>query len=183
MTYDEAMKKYNSDKPDVRKKEEKFAFLWVVDFPLLEYSEDDKRWYAKHHPFTSPKSMKEFDKKPEQMVAKAYDLVLNGSEIGGGSIRINDPEMQRKMFDTLGLKKKEYEDKFGFLLNAFKIGVPPHGGIAFGIDRMIAIMAGEESIRDVIAFPKNKDAKDLMLDSPSEVSKQQLKDLGIDIKK
>jgi aspartyl-tRNA synthetase len=177
--YADAMKEYGCDKPDIRKKGEKYAFCWVIDFPLLEYSEEDKRYYAMHHPFTSPKSMEEMDKDPGKIVAKAYDLVLNGTELGGGSIRISNHEMQTKMFELLGLKKEEYEDKFGFLLNAFKSGVPVHGGIALGLDRMISLMAGEESIREVIAFPKNKDAKDLMLDAPSEVAKEQLDELGI----
>ena len=179
ITYAESMEKYGRDNPDLRVGDEKFAFTWVVDFPLVEYSEDDQRWHATHHPFTAPKSMEEFTKDPKDMKAKAYDLVLNGSEIGGGSIRISDPEMQRKMFDTLGLEKEDYEDKFGFLLNAFRVGVPPHGGIAFGLDRMVSLMANEDSIRDVIAFPKNKEAKDLMLDAPSGVSRNQLDELGI----
>ncbi|HLC54001.1 MAG TPA: aspartate--tRNA ligase [Candidatus Nanoarchaeia archaeon] len=180
MSYDEAMKKHNSDKPDIRKKDEKFAFLWVLDFPMFEYREEDKRWYAMHHPFTSPMPRSNFAK-PESVKAKAYDLVLNGVEIAGGSIRIHDSETQNKVFNVLGINEKEAQQKFGFLLEALSHGAPPHGGIAFGLDRLLQIMTGSSSIREVIAFPKNQAAQDVMLDTPSEVSAAQLKEVHIKV--
>ena len=158
--------------------ENQLNFLWVVDFPLLEWSEEEKRYVAVHHPFTSPKD-KDFDKDPANAVAKAYDLVLNGVELGGGSIRIHDAELQAKLFSVLGISPEEAEDKFGFLLKAFKFGPPPHGGIAFGLDRMIWLLAGAESIRDVIAFPKTQKAVCLLTDAPSSVSEKQLRELHI----
>ncbi len=184
ITYNDAMKKYKTDKPDLRKNknnEKEFAFCWIVDFPLFEYSEEEARFKSMHHPFTMPnlKNSKDFDKNPEQAKSLAYDLVLNGHEIGGGSIRIHNPEIQQRIFDVLKISKKEANEKFGFLLKALSFGAPPHGGIAIGLDRLIAVMAEEESIRDVIAFPKNKEARDVMLDSPSEVNKQQLKEVHI----
>ncbi|MBM3200342.1 aspartate--tRNA ligase [Candidatus Woesearchaeota archaeon] len=182
MTYDQAMKDHNSDKPDMRKdkaNKDEHAFLWVVDFPLLEWSEDEGRLMAMHHPFTSPKNVNDLKENPEKAKAKAYDLVLNGTELGGGSIRIHRRDVQMEMFKALGIGKEEAEEKFGFLLNAFRYGSVPHGGIAFGLDRMCAILSHEESIREVIAYPKNKDARDLMLDAPSEVNEQQLTDLGL----
>jgi aspartyl-tRNA synthetase len=182
ITYDNAMKKYGRDSPDVRTKEEKekgkLSFVWVVDFPMFEYDSDDKRWKAVHHPFTSPDESADFTK-PKKMKAKAYDLVLNGSEIGGGSIRIHNKKVQDKVFSTLGLSKKEAEEKFGFLLDALTYGAPPHGGIAFGLDRVCQLMTGSESIRDVVAFPKNKAAQDMMMDSPSDVDKKQLKEVHL----
>lgn len=180
MTYDEAMKKYNSDKPDMRKKDDDLAFLWVVDFPMFEWNEEDKRWYAKHHPFTSPVEGSDYSK-PETIKAKAYDLVLNGVEVGGGSIRIHDKERQQKVFNILGISEEQAREKFGFLLDALSHGAPPHGGIAFGIDRLLQIMTKSPSIRDVIAFPKNKAAQDVMLDSPSSVSEKQLKEVFIKV--
>ena len=187
ITYEESMKKYKSDSPDLRKdkKDKKeLAFCWVTDFPMFEYSDEDKRWYAMHHPFTNPVKGSDF-KSPGKMNAKAYDLVLNGSEMGGGSIRIHDSETQEKVFDLLGIGKKEAEEKFGFLLDALKHGAPPHGGIAFGLDRIVQMMVGADSIRDVIAFPKNKDARDVMLDAPSAIKAEQLKEANIklDVKK
>lgn len=184
ITYEEAMKKYKTDKPDLRKGKDEYKFVWIVDMPLLEYSKAEGRHVSAHHPFTSPKDsdIKFLDKAPEKAKAKAYDLVLNGEEIAGGSIRINKPELQKKMFKALNIGEKEAEEKFGFLLEAFKYGAPPHGGIAFGLDRVIAIICGEKSIREVIAFPKNKDARDLMLDAPSKVGKEQLDELGIRLK-
>lgn len=158
--------------------EDKMNFLWVVDFPLLEWSKEDNRFVAVHHPFTAPKD-KDFDKDPHNAVAKAYDLVLNGVELGGGSIRIHDAKMQSKLFSVLGISEEEAEEKFGFLLKAFKFGPPPHGGIAFGLDRMIWLLAGAESIRDVIAFPKTQKAVCLLTDAPSAVSPKQLKELHI----
>lgn len=158
-----------------------FDFTWVTDFPLFEFDEDLQKHIAVHHPFTSPKDadMPLLDTDPLKVKAKAYDLTLNGVEIGGGSIRIHRSELQQKMFDILGITRKEAEGKFGFLLDAFKYGAPPHGGIAFGVDRLAAIMTGNESIREVIAFPKNKAAESLMEGSPSEVSDEQLKDLSL----
>lgn len=182
MSYDEAMKKYGRDNPDTRKKGEKYAFTWVLNFPMFEWNEEDKRWYAKHHPFTSPEDDADF-KNLRDVKAKAYDLVLNGSEIGGGSIRIHSREIQNKVFSALGIKEKEAEEKFGFLLSALSHGAPPHGGIAFGLDRVAQIMTESESIRDVIAFPKNKNAADLMMDAPSFVSEQQMKDVGLRVEK
>ncbi|MBU1203976.1 MAG: aspartate--tRNA ligase [Nanoarchaeota archaeon] len=178
--YDEAMKKYKSDKPDLRKKGEKFGFAWVVDFPMFEYSKEEKRYKAMHHPFTRPVNFNFKDM--GKVKARAYDLVLNGVEIGGGSLRIYNREDQFKVFEALGIGKKEAEKKFGFLLEAMKYGNPPLGGIALGLDRIIQLFCGENSIREVIAFPKNKDAVDLMLDTPSEVEKNQLDELGIKFK-
>jgi aspartyl-tRNA synthetase len=158
-----------------------FAFVWIVDFPLFEYDEVGKRLVAMHHPFTSPRAedVALLGTRPEKVHARAYDLVLNGNEIGGGSIRIFDKTLQNKMFDALGLTAKDREDKFGFLLRAFEYGVPPHGGIALGLDRIVALMAGRRSIRDVIAFPKTNSAVSLMDRAPSEVDDRQLKELHI----
>ncbi len=158
-----------------------YNFLWVLDFPLVEYDENLEKHVAVHHPFTSPKDedLKLLEKDPAKVRAKAYDLVLNGVELGGGSIRIHNREIQEKMFNVLGIKKQEAESKFGFLLNAFKYGAPPHGGIAFGVDRIIAILTKNDSIREVIAFPKNKAAMSLMDEAPSEVDEAQLKELHI----
>jgi len=182
MTYDDAIKKYQRDNPDLRKKKDDWAFVWILDFPLFEWNKEDKRWYAVHHPFTSPQGNIDF-KNLGKIKAKAYDLVLNGSEIGGGSMRIHDRKTQMELFKVLGISEEEAEEKFGFLLKAFQYGAPPHGGIAFGIDRLTALLCGEESIREVIAFPKNKDAQDLMLDAPSSVSKEQLDELGLLLEK
>lgn len=162
-----------------------FAPLWVLDFPLLEWDEEDQRYYAMHHPFTSPKDedIELFETDPGKMRANAYDFVINGAEIGGGSIRIHNRDLQQKMFRALGIGKEEAEEKFGFLLDAFKYGAPPHGGIAFGFDRWCAVMGGSDSIRDYIAFPKNNAGRDVMIDTPSELDKEQLKELGISIVK
>ncbi len=178
MGYDEAIKKYKTDKPDLRKNKNEFAFVWITDFPMLEYNKEEKRWKAMHHPFTMPEDINELEKNPGKVKARAYDLVLNGSEIGGGSIRINKKEIQERVFKVLGIDKKEANDKFGFLLNALDY-CPVIGGIAFGIDRIVTIATNNDSIKEVIAFPKNKDAKDLMLDSPSNVDKEQLKEIGL----
>jgi len=171
------------------RKSNEFSCLWVTDFPLLEWNEADPnlpesyrgRWVAKHHPFTSPmaEDIPLLDTNPGKVRANAYDMVINGVEIGGGSIRIHNRELQQKMFSVLGFSKEEAEKQFGFLMNAFEYGAPPHGGIAFGFDRLCSIMAGLNSIRDIIAFPKNNAARDLMIDSPSVVSDEQLKELHL----
>ena len=160
-----------------------FAFLWVTDFPLLEYSEEEERYMARHHPFTSPQEneLDLVETHPEKVKARAYDLVLNGNEIAGGSIRIHTKEMQEKMFAALKIDKEEAEQKFGFLMEALEYGAPPHGGIAFGLDRLVMILVGAESIRDVIAFPKTSSALSLMDEAPSSVSETQLKELKIKI--
>ncbi|OGU73262.1 MAG: aspartate--tRNA ligase [Ignavibacteria bacterium RBG_16_34_14] len=160
------------------------ALLWVTDFPLFEWDEQTKRFYAMHHPFTSPRleDVELMETDPANVKARAYDLVLNGNEIAGGSIRIHNSELQAKMFKALGISKEEAEHKFGFLMNALKYGAPPHGGIAFGFDRMVMLFAGENSIRDVIAFPKTASAVSLMDDCPSEVSEEQLKELHLKIR-
>lgn len=154
-----------------------YKFLWVVDFPLFEYSEEDERLYARHHPFTSPKDAESMIKDPLNAKANAYDIVLNGYEIGGGSIRIYKQEMQQKMFEMLGLKKEDIQSRFGFFTEALKYGTPPHGGIALGLDRLVMIMTKTENIKDVIAFPKTQSARDMMMDAPSDVDPQQLKDI------
>jgi len=162
-----------------------FAPLWVVDFPLLEWDDEAQRFFAMHHPFTSPNpdDTHLFKTDPAKIRANAYDLVINGVEIGGGSIRIYNRELQQIMFDTLGFTNEEAEKQFGFLLNAFRYGAPPHGGIAFGFDRLCSLFGGSDSIRDYIAFPKNNAGRDVMIDSPSTISQQQLDELSIQIKK
>ena len=184
------------ERSGLRKKDE-FRLLWVVDFPLFEYSEDDNRWVARHHPFTAPKPdqiatminndpvIKNADRYLEHpyanIKANAYDMVLNGNEVGGGSIRIYQRELQEKMFDALGMSREEANHKFGFLLGAFEYGAPPHGGIAFGFDRLCAILGGSEGIRDFIAFPKNNSGRDVMLDAPSTIDAKQLQELSISL--
>jgi aspartyl-tRNA synthetase len=171
-------------RPELIKTETPPSLLWVTDFPLFEYDEETKRFYAMHHPFTSPR-MEEVDlleKDPGKIKAQAYDLVLNGSEIAGGSIRIHNSELQARMFKALGISDEEAQQKFGFLMNAFKYGAPPHGGIAFGFDRMVMLFAGVDSIRDTIAFPKTASAVSLMDECPSVVSEEQLKELHLKIK-
>jgi len=155
--------------------------LWITDFPLLEWDQETKRFYAMHHPFTSPKKedIEKFSTDPASVKANAYDLVINGIEIGGGSIRIHDEKLQQVMFRNLGLTEDDAREKFGFLMNAFRYGAPPHGGIAFGFDRWVSLFAGLDSIRDVIAFPKNNAGRDAMLDSPSEISEEQWNELGL----
>ncbi|WP_299258347.1 aspartate--tRNA ligase [uncultured Aquimarina sp.] len=162
---------------------EEFAPLWVVDFPLLEWDEDTERYHAMHHPFTSPKpeDISLLDSKPGDVRANAYDLVLNGNEIGGGSIRIHDKETQALMFNHLGFTPEEAKEQFGFLLDAFQYGAPPHGGIAFGFDRLVAILGGQETIRDFIAFPKNNSGRDVMIDAPANIDNVQLKELHIQL--
>jgi len=158
-----------------------FAPLWVLDFPLLKWDEESERYHAMHHPFTSPKpnDIPLLDTDPAAVRANAYDLVLNGNEIGGGSIRIHDKDLQKLMFKHLGFSDKQAKEQFGFLMDAFEYGAPPHGGIAFGFDRLCAIMGGKESIRDFIAFPKNNAGRDIMIDSPSDIDEEQLKELNI----
>jgi aspartyl-tRNA synthetase len=162
---------------------EAFEFLWVTDFPLLEFHEEDGRWYSMHHPFTSPldEDVDRIEREPGAVRAKAYDLVLNGSEIGGGSIRIHDSTLQARMFERLGIDEAEARSRFGFFLDALEFGTPPHGGIALGLDRIVAILAGESSIREVIAFPKTANALDLMAGAPSSVDAKQLRELHLRI--
>jgi len=162
-----------------------FAPLWVMDFPLLEFNEEEGRYFAMHHPFTSPKpdQIHLLETDPGSVNANAYDFVLNGVEIGGGSIRIHDREVQARMFDLLGFSKEEAQAQFGFLLNAFEYGAPPHGGLAFGFDRLCSLFGGSEGIRDFIAFPKNNSGRDVMIDAPSEINQVQLEELSISVKK
>lgn len=183
ITYKEAMEKYKTDKPDLRKDKKdpnELAFCWIVDFPLFEKTET-KELTSAHHPFTSPhrEDMDKLEKKPLETRAHAYDLVLNGYELGGGSIRIHNAELQNKIFEILGLGEKEIDERFGHILEAFQYGVPPHGGIAFGLERIIMILANEENIREVMAFPKTGEAEDLMMGAPSELPKKQLKEVHI----
>ena len=160
-----------------------FKPLWVVDFPLLEWDDETRRFYAKHHPFTSPvpEDIPLLETDPGAVRANAYDLVINGVEIGGGSIRIHNKELQKKMFTVLGFTDEDAADQFGFLMNAFEYGAPPHGGVAFGFDRWCTIFGGGESIRDFMAFPKNNSGRDVMIDSPSAIKEVQLKELNLKI--
>ena len=161
--------------------EDMYKLLWVTEFPLLEYSEEEQRYVAKHHPFTSPmfEDLDLLDTDPGKVRAKAYDIVINGMEAGGGSIRIYNSELQTKMFEILGFSEERANAQFGFLINAFKYGVPPHGGMAYGLDRLVMILSGRENIRDVIAFPKVQNASEIMTKSPGTVSEEQLKELSI----
>ena len=163
------------------RKPEEFAPLWITDFPLLEWDEETQRYHAMHHPFTSPKpeDLEKLTTDPAAVKANAYDLVLNGNEIGGGSIRIHDQKLQAQMFDLLGFTKEEAQAQFGFLMNAFQYGAPPHGGIAFGLDRLVALLGGEETIRDFIAFPKNNSGRDVMIDAPASIDAVQLEELAL----
>jgi aspartyl-tRNA synthetase len=163
------------------RKKDTYVPLWVVDFPLLEWDDEEKRYFAMHHPFTSPKpeDLHLMESDPGKVRANAYDLVINGVEIGGGSVRIHDAAVQQLMFKVLGFTREEADEQFGFLMNAFKYGAPPHGGIAFGFDRWVAMFGGQDSIRDFIAFPKNNSGRDVMLDTPSKISDKQLKELQI----
>ena len=188
LNYQEVIKKYNSDKPDLRKDKNnpnELAFCWILEWPLFGWKENEKRWDPHHHPFTAPRDedIPLLDKDPAKIRSWQHDVVLNGYEVGGGSIRIHDPKIQEKVFELVGLKKEEIWQKFGHMLEAFKYGVPPHGGIAPGIDRLMMILQNEPNIREVIAFPKTGDGRDLMMDSPSEISQEQLKELGLEIKK
>ncbi|NLN33932.1 MAG: aspartate--tRNA ligase [Flavobacteriaceae bacterium] len=172
-----------AERLELRKPDE-FAPLWVVDFPLLEWDEETNRWHAMHHPFTSPKpeDISKLKTNPGEVRANAYDMVLNGNEIGGGSIRIHDKELQSQMFELLGFTPEQAEEQFGFLMNAFQYGAPPHGGLAFGFDRLVAILDGSETIRDYIAFPKNNSGRDVMIDAPSPIDPSQLDELEISLK-
>ncbi len=186
--YGHILEKYKSDKPDLRadkNSNNELAFLWVNDFPLFEYSKTEKKLVSIHHPFTMPfgDDLNLLDKSPEKARALAYDIVLNGFEIGGGSIRIHRNDLQEKIFGILGLDKKDIEKQFGHLLEAFKYGAPPHGGIALGIDRLMAILLDEPNIRETIAFPKTGDGRDLMMNAPAEIDEKQLKELKIKIVK
>ena len=204
LDYDETMNKYNSDKPDLRENKnnpDELAFAWVVNMPLLEYSQTEKKRVSSHHPFTAPSDLSakalasaealakdgkpvELDMShPEKLKAKAYDLVLNGYEIGGGSIRIHQRDLQNKIFEILGLEADEIEARFGHMLKAFEYGAPPHGGIALGLDRLMMVLMNEQSIREVIAFPKTGDDRDLLMGAPSVINEKQLKELHIEIKK
>ncbi len=184
ISYKEAIEKYKTDKPDLRKDKkdrDELSFCFIVDFPLFELQEG--KLVAKHNPFTKPKEedLDLLDKNPEKVLAHQYDFVCNGYELGGGAIRINQRSLQEKIFKILGLKEKEIKNKFSHLLEALEYGAPPHGGIAIGLDRLVAVLANEPNIREVIAFPKTSDAKDIMMGAPSEIDEEQLKELGIKI--
>jgi aspartyl-tRNA synthetase len=188
ISYAECMTKYDTDKPDLRKNKDdknELAFMWLVDAPLFKYSKADKKLVSSHHPFTMPQKedLDKLDTKPEEVKAYAYDLVLNGFEVAGGSIRIHKKDIQDKIFKILGVTDEEKVRRFGHMLEAFEYGAPPHGGIAAGIDRLVAVFSGEDAIREVMAFPKTGDARDVMMGAPSEVSQQQLKDVHIRLAK
>ncbi len=184
ISHKEAMEKYKTDKPDLRSGDEKYSFVWVVDFPLFKYNEADKRWESEHHPFTSPykEDIKLLDDDPGKVRSSSYDLVINGAEIASGSIRINKKDLQRKIFEIINMPEDEINARFGFLLEAFEYGAPPHGGIAFGLDRLLTLITGDESIRDVIAFPKTQRALCPLTNAPSLVDGKQLTELGLVIK-
>jgi aspartyl-tRNA synthetase len=182
LTYRQAQEKYKSDKPDLRSGKEKFKFAWIKDFPLFKYNSEEKRWDSEHHPFTAP-GEDELSRDLSKISARAYDLVLNGVEIGSGSIRIHNRKLQEKIFEILKIDKKEANSRFGFLLRALEYGAPPHGGIALGLDRLIAILTGETIIREVIAFPKTQKGVCLLTGAPSTISKEQLKESGLGVQK
>ncbi|MFA5118336.1 MAG: aspartate--tRNA ligase [Candidatus Omnitrophota bacterium] len=186
ITYADAQSKYHSDKPDLRKElNTDFAFVWVVDFPLFKYNQEENRWESEHHPFTSPavEDLSILEQSPDKVKSRSYDLVLNGNEMGSGSIRIHNPELQERIFKLIGIQPEEARRRFGFLLEAFRFGAPPHGGVAFGLDRLLTVLAGVDSIREVIAFPKTQKAFCPLTSAPSEVDERQLKELGLLIKK
>ncbi|MDA7502281.1 aspartate--tRNA ligase, partial [Chitinophagales bacterium] len=175
-----ALRLHVGDLEGLRKPDD-FKFLWVVDFPLLEWAEEEERWVARHHPFTSPKAedLSLMDTDPGNVRANAYDMILNGTELGGGSIRIHDRDLQERVFQLLGMEAEEYNEKFGFLMGAFEYGAPPHGGLAFGFDRVCALLGGADAIRDFIAFPKNNSGRDVMINAPSLIDQQQYEELHI----
>jgi aspartyl-tRNA synthetase len=181
MTHKEAMEKHKTDKPDLRKDKKGFEFLWVLNFPLFKFNEEEKRWDMEHHPFTSPleEDIDLIESSPDKVRSRAYDLVVNGIEIASGSIRIHRRELQEMVFKRIGMDIQCAKERFGFLLDAFNYGAPPHGGIAFGLDRLLALMSSSESIRDVIAFPKTQKASCPMTQAPSAVDEVQLKELGV----
>jgi aspartyl-tRNA synthetase len=186
ITFSEAQNKYSSDKPDLRKElNSDFAFTWVTDFPLFKYNLEEKRWESEHHPFNAPHpdDLEILQISPDKVRARSYDLVLNGTEIGSGSIRIHDQKLQERIFKIIGINKQEAHKRFGFLLEAFQYGAPPHGGIALGLDRLLAILAAEESIREMITFPKTSAGLCPLTDAPSGVDERQLKELNLAIKK
>ncbi len=185
ISYKEAVQKYGSDKPDLRiELKNDFAFCWVVDFPLFKFNSDEKRWESEHHPFTAPAEtdLENMEKAPDKVKSRSYDIVLNGMELGSGSIRIHRKELQERIFNIIGIGKDEAARRFGFLLEAFQFGAPPHAGVAFGLDRLLAILSGESSIREVITFPKTSGAFCPLTCAPSDVEDKQLKELGITIK-
>lgn len=185
ISFEEAQKKYGTDKPDLRQEQKNgFAFGWVVDFPLFKYNAEEKRWESEHHPFTAParEDLELLEKSPEKIKSRSYDLVLNGMEIGSGSVRIHKQELQERIFKIIGIDKEQAYRRFGFLLEAFQFGAPPHAGIAFGLDRLLAILAGEASIREVITFPKTSAGFCPLTAAPSEVDAKQLKELGLTLK-
>ncbi|MBU4205182.1 hypothetical protein KKH26_03360 [Patescibacteria group bacterium] len=181
MTYQEAMEKHKTDKPDLRKDKDGFEFLWVLNFPLFKYDKEENRWDMEHHPFTSPvqEDIDIIESSPDKVRSRAYDLVVNGVEIASGSIRIHRRDLQEMIFKRIGMDMACAKERFGFLLDAFNYGAPPHGGIAVGLDRLLALMCGVDSIREVIAFPKTQKAACPMTDAPSSVDEKQLKELGI----
>ena len=188
LTYKEAVEKYKTDRPDLRRNKEnpdELAFCFVVDFPMFEWKEKEKRFDAVHHPFTrsKEKDINKIRENPGKILAHQYDSVLNGEEIGGGSLRIYNPEILETVFEIMGHKKSEIKNKFGHLLKAFEYGVPPHGGIALGLERILMVLLNEKNIREVMAFPKTGDSRDPMMEAPSEVDKEQLRELHIDIKR
>jgi aspartyl-tRNA synthetase len=186
IAYKDAVEKYKSDKPDLRQElKNDFAFCWVVDFPLFKYNEEEKRWDSEHHPFTAPaeEGLEDLEKDPGKVKSRSYDLVLNGMELGSGSVRIHRRELQQKIFNIIGIGEEEASKRFGFLLEAFQFGAPPHGGVAFGLDRLLSILSGESSIREVITFPKTSAAFCPLTSAPSDVGDKQLTELGIIFKK
>jgi aspartyl-tRNA synthetase len=185
ISHKEALEKYNTDKPDLSSENDRFKFLWVYDFPMFKYDEETKTWGLEHHPFTSPKifDSETLHQDKSSILARAYDLVVDGVEIASGSIRIHDSKMQEEILKLIGLDKEEYMERFGFLLDALSLGAPPHGGIAFGLDRLVALIIGCESIRDVIPFPKTQAGICPLTGAPTGVSEEQLKDLRLKIRK
>lgn len=185
ISYSSAMQKYGSDKPDLRAElKNDFAFCWVVDFPLFKFNTEEKRWESEHHPFTAPaqEDIENIERAPDKVKSRSYDLVLNGIELGSGSVRIHRQELQERIFNIIGIDKGQARKRFGFLLEAFQFGAPPHAGVAFGLDRLLAILSGESSIREVITFPKTSAAFCPLTSAPSDVEDKQLNELGITIK-